>query len=102
MTSMIDRRRFLGTAAGGLLAAPLAAGAQQAGRVYRVGILTNKAADQAEARLWQAFRSGLRESGWIVEHEQVVVLNTGAGLKHPSTVDVEVPVLPRDGAVPPA
>jgi len=44
----------------------------------------------------------LRESGWIVEHEQVVVLNTGAGLKYPSTVDVEVPVLPRDGAVPPA
>ena len=44
----------------------------------------------------------LRESGWIAEHEQVVVLNTGAGLKYPSTVDVAVPVLPRDGAVPPA
>jgi putative ABC transport system substrate-binding protein len=48
-----------------LLAAPLTAEAQQAGKVYRVGILTNKASDPAEARLWQAFRSGLRERGWI-------------------------------------
>jgi len=30
-----------------------------------VGILTNQASDPAEARLWQAFRSGLRERGWI-------------------------------------
>ena len=61
----MDRRTFLGTLAGGLLAAPLAVEAQQAGKVYRVGILTNKASDPAEARLWQAFRSGLRERGWI-------------------------------------
>jgi putative ABC transport system substrate-binding protein len=61
---VIDRRAFLAGAAA-LLAAPLAAEAQQAGKVYRVGILTNKASDPAEARLWQAFRSGLRERGWI-------------------------------------
>jgi threonine synthase len=42
----------------------------------------------------------LRESGWLDEDEQVVVLNTGTGLKYPETVDVEVPVLPRDGRVP--
>ena len=42
---------FLGTLAGGLLAAPLAAHAQPSGKVYRVGILTNKASDPAEARL---------------------------------------------------
>ena len=42
----------------------------------------------------------LREGGWIREHEQVVVLNTGVGLKYPETVDVDVPVLPRDGQVP--
>ena len=42
----------------------------------------------------------LRESGWIGEGEQVVVLNTGAGVKYPETVDVDVPVLPRDGQVP--
>ncbi len=44
----------------------------------------------------------LRESGWIAEHEQVVVLNTGTGLKYPETVAADVPVLPRDGSVPTA
>jgi threonine synthase len=43
----------------------------------------------------------LRESRWIAESEQVVVLNTGTGLKYPDTVRVDVPVLPRDGRVPP-
>ena len=62
---MISRRAFLGSVAGGLLTAPVGAEAQQAGKVYRVGVLTNKASDPAEARLWQALRSGLRERGWI-------------------------------------
>ncbi|MCP3029415.1 threonine synthase [Halobacillus sp. A5] len=35
----------------------------------------------------------LREDGWIKEEEQVVVLNTGAGIKYPDTVDIEVPTL---------
>ncbi len=48
-----------------LFSAPLAVEEQQPGKVYRIGILTNKASDPAEARLWQAFRSGLREHGWI-------------------------------------
>ena len=61
----MDRRAFISGMTVGLLAAPLAAEAQQAGKVYRVGILTNMASDPAEARLWQAFRSGLRERGWI-------------------------------------
>jgi putative ABC transport system substrate-binding protein len=52
-------------AAVALFSAPLAVEAQQSGKVYRVGILTNKASDPAEARLWQAFRSGLREHGWV-------------------------------------
>jgi threonine synthase len=43
----------------------------------------------------------LRGRGWIAEHERVVVLNTGTGLKYPETVGVDVPVLPRDGKVPP-
>jgi len=59
----MDRRAFLGTL--GLLAVPGATEAQQPGKVYRVGILTNKASDPVEARLWQAFQLGLREQGWI-------------------------------------
>jgi threonine synthase len=39
----------------------------------------------------------LRENGWIKEGETVVALNTGAGIKYPDTVHVEVPVLqPED------
>ena len=48
-----------------LLAAPLAVEAQPAGKMYRVGILGEKASDPPEARLWQTFRLGLRELGWI-------------------------------------
>jgi putative ABC transport system substrate-binding protein len=62
---VIDRRTFIGTLAGGLLAAPRAAEAQSASKVYRVGILGEKASDPSEARLWQVFRLGLRELGWI-------------------------------------
>jgi threonine synthase len=35
----------------------------------------------------------LRENGWIKEGEIVIALNTGAGIKYPDTVQVEVPVL---------
>ena len=56
----------------GVLCAPLAAEGQPAGKVYRVGILGVKASDPGEARLWQAFRLGLREHGWI-EGENIAI-----------------------------
>ncbi|HET6278362.1 MAG TPA: hypothetical protein VFG08_06235, partial [Candidatus Polarisedimenticolia bacterium] len=68
----MERRTFLRALAGGLLAAPLAAGAQQAGKVYRVGILGEKSSDPSEARLWQAFRLELRKRGWI-EGENILI-----------------------------
>ena len=46
-----------------MLTAPLAAGAQPAGKVYRVGILGDKASDSNETHLWQIFRAALRERG---------------------------------------
>ena len=58
----MDRRRFLLTSLAGAFAAPLAAEAQQVGKVYRVGILGESASDPSEARLWQTFRS---ESSWL-------------------------------------
>ena len=60
----MERRAFLAGAAA-LIAAPIAAEAQQAGKVYRIGVLGNKASDPAEAHLWQALRLGLRERGWV-------------------------------------
>ncbi len=42
----------------------------------------------------------LRESGWIREHERVVVLNTGAGIKYPDTVQIQPPLLQRDERLP--
>lgn len=37
----------------------------------------------------------LREQGWIQADDQVVVLNTGAGIKYPNTVSVDVPTLQK-------
>jgi threonine synthase len=42
----------------------------------------------------------LREAGWLSEDDEVVVLNTGTGLKYPETVPVDVPVLAPAGTIP--
>jgi putative tryptophan/tyrosine transport system substrate-binding protein len=54
-----------------LLAAPLAAEAQQAGKVYRVGFLRNSSA-ALEANLVGPFREGLRELGYV-EGRNIVI-----------------------------
>jgi putative tryptophan/tyrosine transport system substrate-binding protein len=58
------RRAFIGTLAGGLLAAPLAAEAQQAGKVYRVGYMSVVSRQSAEP-LMVIFLRALRDLGWI-------------------------------------
>jgi putative ABC transport system substrate-binding protein len=57
----VDRRTFIGTLAGGLLAAPLAAEAQQAGKIYRIGVLSSRLAPT----YMTPFLDGLRERGWV-------------------------------------
>ncbi len=42
----------------------------------------------------------LRESGWLSEADEVVVLNTGAGLIYPDTVPAGAPVLAPSGSIP--
>jgi len=54
-----------------LLAAPLAAEGQQAGKVYRVGFLGNSSA-ALEANLVGPFREGLRELGYV-EGRNIVI-----------------------------
>ena len=59
---MIDRRAFIGSLTGGLLAAPLAAEGQQAGKVYRIGFLRQGQPPKA----WvEALQQGLRERGYV-------------------------------------
>ena len=65
VTPFMDRRAFIGTLAGGLLAAPLAAEAQQAGKVYRIGILSLNPIDPASPGILDGFFRGLRERGWM-------------------------------------
>jgi putative ABC transport system substrate-binding protein len=61
----MDRRAFLGTLAGGLLAAPLATEAQPAGKVYRVGVLSPFSASFDALPSFEAFRQSLRELGYV-------------------------------------
>ena len=42
----------------------------------------------------------LRESGWLRESDEVVVLNTGTGLIYPDTMPARAPVLAPSGSVP--
>jgi putative ABC transport system substrate-binding protein len=55
-----DRREFIGSVAGCVLAAPFAAIAQTSARLPRIGILANY-----EGPPWDGFRSGLRELGYV-------------------------------------
>src|SRR5438093_4592639 len=57
---MMDRRTFIGTLAGGILAAPLASEAQQTGKMYRIGVLR-----ESKAPIAKPFWDTMRESGWV-------------------------------------
>ena len=58
----------------GLFLAPLSTTeAQQLGKMYRIGVLTNVPPTAPEAsRLWEAFQQGLRERGWV-EGQNIVI-----------------------------
>ena len=62
---MMDRRKFIGTVAGGLLSAPLTVDAQQAGKIHHIGWLDLGAPPSSTSSILDAFRGGLRELGWI-------------------------------------
>jgi putative tryptophan/tyrosine transport system substrate-binding protein len=60
---VVDRRAFIGTLVGGVLAAPLAAIAQQAGKINRIGFI-NAGPAASNASNVEAFRAGLRDLGY--------------------------------------
>jgi putative tryptophan/tyrosine transport system substrate-binding protein len=65
----MDRRRFLLISLAGALAAPLAAVAQPAGRIYRIGWLGFGSPNMAVS---EPFRRGLRDLGYV-EGQNVVI-----------------------------
>jgi putative ABC transport system substrate-binding protein len=62
----LDRRTFVATLAGGLLAGPVAVRAQPAGRMWRIGYLSLVSEKLGQYRPWvAAFRDGLRGLGYV-------------------------------------
>jgi putative ABC transport system substrate-binding protein len=71
----MDRRRFLLTSLAGAVAAPLPGGAQQAGKVPRVGYVTSA----ARSINVDAFDQGLRELGYTIGRDIIVEYRFGEG-----------------------
>ena len=73
---VIDRRAFIGTVAGGLLAAPLAAGAQKSEKMARVGVLgvgpTPNPEELAKSVSTNPFWLSMRQLGWVDGQNLVV------------------------------
>jgi len=69
---------FLGSMAGGLLAAPLAVEAQESGRVWRIGFLGLPSASPSAQRT-EAFRRGLRELGYVEGRNLTLVFRWADG-----------------------
>ena len=61
----MKRRTFISGIAFGLLGAPLAAEAQQAGKVFKIGYLTLGPSPTSSSVSIKAFYESLREYGWI-------------------------------------
>ena len=60
----MDRRRFIAGAVA-VVAAPLVAEAQQAGKVWRIGLLETSSPSPARVQLRETFRQRLRELGYL-------------------------------------
>jgi len=61
----MDRRAFIGTLTGAVLAAPLVARAQPAEKIFRIGWLGNVPPPPAMVPVIAAFMDGLRQYGYV-------------------------------------
>jgi putative ABC transport system substrate-binding protein len=71
----MNRRSFIGTLAGGLLAAPLAAEAQEARKAYRIGLLS----PTSQSPSIEAIREGLRTLGYVEGQNLVIEYRSAEG-----------------------
>ena len=97
----MDRRRFLLTPLAGALATPLIAGAQQAGKAYRIGWLA--AAHIPENQ--QALREGLHTLGYVEGNNIVIEERYAADKKDIDVAAAELvkrnpTIIVTDGTVP--
>jgi putative ABC transport system substrate-binding protein len=74
----MPRRTFTAMMAGGLLAVPLAARAQQVGKIYRIGILESIPVSQNASNL-DALRRGLRDLGYVEGRNLVIEYRSADG-----------------------
>ena len=74
---MTTRREFIGTLAGGLVAAPFAAEAQQAAMVPRIGYLSPNLT--ASPHTHKAFRQGLHDLGYVEGRNLVIEYRDAEG-----------------------
>jgi len=75
----MDRRTFISGVSVGLLAAPLAAQAQPAGKAWRIGVLSAGSSSATREANIDAFKQGLRELGYVEGHNIVIESRWGAG-----------------------
>src|SRR5262245_58922137 len=79
MTVTIGRRELLVALGGAAAAWPLAASAQQAERMRRIGVLVNLPADDPQAQVRNAaLLQGLQELGWTVGRNVRIDFRWGA------------------------
>ncbi len=103
---MISRRHFLVTGAATILFTPLAANAQQARKVARIGLLTLNLAPNRH--LHEAFRRGLRDLGYVEGRNVVIEIRDAEGKfeRLPALaaelVALKVDVIVTGGGTPPA
>src|SRR4029434_9487630 len=75
---LMDRRGFIGTLAGGILAAPLAAEAQQTGKIYRIGILSGGSPEKHAPQI-EIFLKALHDMRWIDGQNVVIEWRSAQG-----------------------
>jgi putative tryptophan/tyrosine transport system substrate-binding protein len=74
----VKRRDFTALLAGALVAGPLSVGAQQSGKVYRIGILETQSAPLNAANM-TAFRDALRAEGYVDGKNLVIEYRSAEG-----------------------
>src|SRR2546428_3266866 len=88
-----------------LALAPLAVEAQQAGKPYRIGILSGGSPDKNSPHI-EAFRQGLRDMGWLEGRNVVIEWRSAEGRTDRLTglaaelVDLKVDVIVTAGSTP--